>query len=257
MKLKKALDAENAANLEAISDLVGNGVWLDCWGRVVRRRLFRRVTNQVLPDSPIPQTSPPRDEPTDCKFLIEVDCALSQENRKEALIHLRKRAPEVKSLLAWLVGQVASAKAFAEVLDAVNACENDWVVRNREAVLKCYAMIYLAYPTKATYKQLVHPEVMCFITSALHVSYIYETLELRSSRITWPVLFDFLNCQPWASSMVLKVHGREEWLTAMRGDQVDEDVGNRLVTEFFGRYVDGDYDPFLGACNDIIWELIR
>ena len=257
MKSKKALDAENAVNLEAISDLIGNSVWLNEGGLVDRRQLFKYVTNQVLPDSPLPRPSPPRDEPADCEFLTEVACALSQENRKEALIYLRKRAPEVKSLVAWLVGQVTSAKAFAEVLDVVRACENDWVVRNREAVLKCYAMIYQAYPTKATYKQLVHPEVMCFITNALSVQAVDGGLTLRGDRIVWPVLFDFLNCQPWASSMVLKIHGREEWLTAMRGDQVDKDVGNRLVTEFFGRYEDGDYDPFLGVCNDIIWKLIR
>ena len=256
MQKKKALDAENAANLEVIAGLVGIK-WLNEGGLVDRRQLFKYVTNQVLPDSPLPRPSPPRDYLTDCEFLIEVECALSQQNCKEALIPLRKYTSEIKSLMNWFVGQVASAKAFAKVLDAVNACENDWVIRNREAILKCYAMIYLAYPTKASYKQLVHPEVMCFITRALHTNYIYDTLELKSARISWPVLRDFLNCQSLLSSMVLRVHGRDEWKEALLHDQMDKDIGYRLVSEFFVRYEGGDYDPFLGEHNDIIWKLIR
>ena len=152
---------------------------------------------------------------------------------------------------------VIAAITFDAKVGLANYGENDWVVRNREAILKCYAMIYLAYPTKASYKQLIHPEVMCFITRALHTNYIYDTLELKSARISWPVLHDFLNCQPLLSSMVLTVHGRDEWKAAMRGDQVDGHAGNRMVSEFFVRYEDGGYNSFLGEHNDIIWDLIK
>ena len=60
MQKKKALDAENAANLEVIAGLVGIK-WLNEGGLVDRRQLFKYVTNQVLPDSPLPRPSPPRD----------------------------------------------------------------------------------------------------------------------------------------------------------------------------------------------------
>ena len=259
MKSKKMTDAVNAAALLAIAEMVPKNAWLDCSGYINRVHIFQHVTGQVLPPSSddVLRTVSWHDEPQDREFLAAVDKAWDQVGGGAAMILLRKFAPGMQSLVTWLVGQVASAKAFAKVLDTVNACENDWVVRNREAVLKCYAMIYLAYPTKASYKQLVHPEVMCFITRALHTNYIYDTLELKSARISWPVLHDFLNCQPVLSSMVLTVHGRDEWKAAMRGDQVDGHAGNRMVSEFFVRYEDGDYNSFLGEHKDIIWDLIK